>query len=109
MAKSKHIDPPRHAAPLQQGKPLLVHFRDSSRFGVTRDSLKEMADLMQRSETMTIHMALARMHQQLFPERYVYDAPLGEPTLAGPSEDGVNAFAKSLPGSGVRTIADFAA
>lgn len=54
-----------------QAKPLLVHFKeDRSRLGATRETLKEIADELGVSETKAVHIAINRLHMQIFPALY---------------------------------------
>ncbi len=57
-------------------KPLLLNFAQSPTVtGITRTELKEMAACLGTTETAAVHMALARMFQDLFPERIHDDLP----------------------------------
>lgn len=62
---------------------LLVQFRlKDTRFGVTRKTVKKLADALGLSETETALLALARMRDTMLPSYPEDDGPLTERQLA---------------------------
>ena len=62
---------------------LLLQFRaKETRFGVTRKTVKKLADALGLSETETALLALARMRDALLPAYPEDDGPLTERQLA---------------------------
>jgi len=62
---------------------LLLNFREhDSEFGVTRSTLRALAQKLQVSEVEVIHLALARLLQDRLPAYAADDGPLSERELA---------------------------
>jgi len=62
---------------------LLLKFRSrDSQYGVTRETLKSLAEEMDISETMTVHLALSRLARDVLPAYEADDGPLGASDLA---------------------------
>lgn len=56
---------------------LLLKFRSkNTQFGVTRDTVKKMAAMLDISETEVVHMALSRMAKEELPAYEADDGPL---------------------------------
>lgn len=56
---------------------LLLKFKSKdSRYGVTRETLKALAEEMAVSETMAVHLALSRLAKDVLPAYEVDDGPL---------------------------------
>lgn len=57
-------------------EPLLLRFGDAqTEHGVDRATLKAVAEKLGVSETVAVHIAINRLHQRLFPEKYNEDLP----------------------------------
>jgi len=62
---------------------LLLKFKlKDSQYGVTRETLKALAEEMDISETMTIHLALSRLAKDVLPAYEADDGPLAASDLA---------------------------
>lgn len=62
---------------------LLLKFKSKdSPYGVTRDTLKAMAEEMDVSETMAVHLALSRLARDVLPAYEVDEGPLAASDLA---------------------------
>lgn len=62
---------------------LLLKFKSKdSPYGVTRETLKTMAEEMDVSETMAIHLALSRLARDVLPAYEADDGPLTASDLA---------------------------
>lgn len=62
---------------------LLLRFRPKeSRFGVTRKTVKKLADLLGLTETETALLALAKMRDAMLPAYPADDGPLTERQMA---------------------------
>ena len=62
---------------------LLLKFKSKdSPYGVTRETLKAMAEEMDVSETMAVHLALSRLARDVLPAYEVDDGPLTASDLA---------------------------
>lgn len=56
---------------------LLLKFRSKdTRFGVTRDTVKALASQLDVSETLVVHMALAKLAEETLPSYEPDDGPL---------------------------------
>jgi hypothetical protein len=56
---------------------LLLKFKSKdSPYGVTRETLKALADEMDMSETMVVHLAIARFAKEVLPAYEADDGPL---------------------------------
>lgn len=56
---------------------LVLKFKSKdSPYGVTRETLKAVADQMDLSETMVVHLALSRFAKEVLPAYEVDDSPL---------------------------------
>ena len=56
---------------------LLIKFKSrDSRYGVTRKTLKALADEMDVSETMVVHLAISRFAKEVLPAYAMDDGPL---------------------------------
>lgn len=56
---------------------LLLKFKSKdSPFGVTRETLKALADEMDVSETMVVHLAISRFAKEILPSYEMDDGPL---------------------------------
>lgn len=85
-------------------KPLLLNFKDKSCVtGVTRGDLKKMADQLGLTDTATVHIAMARLYQDLFPEQMENSLPtqkeLQDDAAKVPPNLKVTASLKSLFGN----------
>lgn len=61
---------------MSNNKPLLVRFKvSSSMLGASREDLKQCADRLGVTETAAVHVAINRLHTELFPEQIAQDAP----------------------------------
>lgn len=70
-------------ATVVQNQKLLLQFRPKdSRFGITRKTVKKLADALGLSETETALLALAQMRDTLLPAYPADDAPLTEKQMA---------------------------
>ena len=57
---------------------LLLKFKSKdSTYGVTRETLKALAEEMDVSETMVIHLAVSRFAREILPAYEMDDGPLG--------------------------------
>ena len=66
-----------------KGVKLLLQFRPKeSKFGVTRKTVKKLAEALGLSETETALLALARMRDSILPAYPADDGPLTEKQLA---------------------------
>lgn len=62
---------------------LLLKFKSKdSQYGVTRETLKALAEEMDVSETMAVHLALSRLAKDVLPAYEVDDGPLTASDLA---------------------------
>ncbi|MBL8492549.1 MAG: hypothetical protein JNM82_17355 [Rhodocyclaceae bacterium] len=62
---------------------LLIKFKSKdSPFGVTRETLKAIAEEMDVSETMAVHLALSRLAREVLPAYPMDDGPLSAKDLA---------------------------
>ena len=62
---------------------LLLKFKSKdSQYGVTRETLKALAEEMDVSETMVVHLALSRLAKDVLPAYEVDDGPLTASDLA---------------------------
>jgi hypothetical protein len=62
---------------------LLIKFKSKdSQYGVTRETLKALAEEMDVSETMAVHLALSRLAKDVLPAYEVDDGPLTASDLA---------------------------
>lgn len=60
----------------EQNKPLLVRFKETgSMLSASRNTLKECAERLGVTETAAVHIAINRLHAQLFPESIANEAP----------------------------------
>jgi hypothetical protein len=67
----------REAAMSASSDSLLLKFRSKdSRFGVTRDTVKALASELDVSETLVVHMALAKLAEETLPSYEPDDGPL---------------------------------
>ena len=56
---------------------LLIKFKTKdSRYGVTRETLKALAEEMDVSETMVVHLAISRFAKEVLPAYEMDDGPL---------------------------------
>jgi len=56
---------------------LLIKFKSKdSRYGVTRETLKALAEEMDVSETMVVHLAISRFAKEVLPAYEMDDGPL---------------------------------
>ena len=62
---------------------LLIKFKSrNSRYGVTRKTLKALAEEMDISETMVVHLAISRFAQEVLPAYEMDDGPLAKADIA---------------------------
>ena len=62
---------------------LLLKFRSKdTRFGVTRDTVKALADEMDVTETQVVHMALSKLAEEMLPAYAPDEGPLTSRELA---------------------------
>ena len=62
---------------------LLIKFKSrDSRYGVTRDTLKALAEEMDVSETMVVHLAISRFAKEVLPAYAMDDGPLTTQDIA---------------------------
>ena len=62
---------------------LLIKFKSrDSRYGVTRDTLKKLAEEMDVSETMVVHLAISRFAKEVLPAYAMDDGPLTTQDIA---------------------------
>ena len=62
---------------------LLIKFKvRDSRYGVTRKTLKALAEEMDVSETMVVHLAISRFAQEVLPAYAMDDGPLTTQEIA---------------------------
>jgi hypothetical protein len=62
---------------------LLLKFKEKDTpYGVTRETLKAIADEMDVSETMAVHLALSRLAKDVLPAYEKDDGPLSKTDLA---------------------------
>lgn len=61
---------------------LLLKFKSKdSQYGVTRETLKALAEEMDVSETMAVHLALSRLAKDVLPAYEMDDGPLSKSDL----------------------------
>ena len=61
---------------------LLLHYRHADTLaGVTRDTVKKLAEQLGFNETQTVHYALARLAKEILPKYEPDDGPLTERQL----------------------------
>ena len=62
---------------------LLIKFKTKdSRYGVTRETLKALAEEMDVSETMVVHLAISRFAKDVLPAYEMDDGPLATRDIA---------------------------
>ena len=62
---------------------LLIKFKSKdSRYGVTRQTLKTLAEEMDISETMVVHLAISRFAKEVLPAYEMDDGPLSATDIA---------------------------
>ena len=62
---------------------LLIKFKTKdSRYGVTRETLKALAEEMDVSETMVVHLAISRFAKEVLPAYETDDGPLTKRDIA---------------------------
>ena len=62
---------------------LLIKFKSKdSRYGVTRETLKALAEEMDVSETMVVHLAISRFAREVLPAYEMDDGPLTKGDIA---------------------------
>ena len=62
---------------------LLIKFKSKdSRYGVTRETLKALAEEMDVSETMVVHLAISRFAREVLPAYAMDDGPLTKGDIA---------------------------
>ncbi|MEO7853470.1 MAG: hypothetical protein ABIR94_14640 [Rubrivivax sp.] len=62
---------------------LLLKFRSkNTRFGVTRDTVKALANELDTTETQVVHMALSKLANEMLPAYEADDGPLTADELA---------------------------
>lgn len=73
---------------------MLLKFREKdTKFGVTRDTVRALANELQISETLVVHMALSRFAEEMLPAYQPDDGPLTARQLAAMRK----AAAQALP------------
>lgn len=62
---------------------LLIKFKSKdSQYGVTRETLKALAEEMDVSETMVVHLAISRFAKEVLPAYEMDDGPLAVGDIA---------------------------
>ena len=74
---------------------LLLKFRaKSTPYGVTRETLKELAAELDTTETMVIHLAVSRFAKEVLPAYEADDGQLSQPYFAWLKETAKNRLPK---------------